>query len=103
MWLLYVIAAVVVLAVAIGVWDAHWRSSLTRTDSQIGDAPRGSSVERYDSKRAEAAKASQAADFYAHLAKEQEARAEELIEESEEEAERAGLDAVRAHDPELGT
>ncbi len=102
MWLLYLIAALVVVAAAIAVWDAHWRSSLARNDSELDHADAAPPDQAYDTKRAEAAKASQAAEFYAHLAEEQEARAEELIEESEEAAERAGLDDLRARDLEPG-
>jgi hypothetical protein len=100
MWLLYVIAAVVVVVAAIAVWDARWRSSLPQPD--FGKEETEPYAEDYDAKRAEAAKASQAAEFYAHLAEEQEARAEELIGESQEAAERAGLDDVRGRQTEQG-
>lgn len=102
MWFVYVIAAVLVLALAIGVWDARWRSSQARTNLEAGGVQAGI-AEGHDSKRAEAAKASQTAEFYSHLAAEQEARAEELIEESEQAAEREGLDDARTRHLEPGS
>lgn len=49
----------------------------------------------HEEKRAEAERASRAADVYAHLAEEQEARAAELAEESADAAARAGLEDFR--------
>jgi hypothetical protein len=56
----------------------------------------------HEAKRAEADRASKAADVYAHLAKEQEVRAAELTEESEDAAARAGLEDVRRRRLEAG-
>lgn len=49
----------------------------------------------HEAKRAEAEQASRTADVYAHLAEEQEVRAAELTEESEDAAARAGLEDIR--------
>jgi hypothetical protein len=56
----------------------------------------------HEAKRAEADRASKAADVYAHLAKEQEVRAAELAEESEDAAARAGLEDIRGRRLEAG-
>lgn len=61
MWVLYVIAALVVVVAAIAVWDARWRSSLARNDFEVDHAKPALPDQAYDTKRAEAAKASQAA------------------------------------------
>lgn len=49
----------------------------------------------HQAKRTEAERASRAADVYAHLAQEQETKAAELTEESEDAAARAGLEDIR--------
>lgn len=59
MWLLYVIAAVLLAAVAIAVWDARWRASPARTRDPAGDAAAEPTAEEYDAKRVAAAKAAQ--------------------------------------------
>jgi hypothetical protein len=56
----------------------------------------------HEAKRAEADRASRAADVYTHLAEEQEVRAAELTAESEEAAERAGLEDIRVRRLEAG-
>jgi hypothetical protein len=56
----------------------------------------------HEAKRAEADRASKAADVYAHLAEEQEVRAAELTEESEDAAARAGLEDIRRRRLEAG-
>jgi hypothetical protein len=56
----------------------------------------------HEAKRAEADRASKAADVYAHLAQEQEVRAAELTQESEDAAARAGLEDVRRRRLEAG-
>jgi hypothetical protein len=101
MWVLYLLAVAAVAAVVVVLLGARRR----RARNQAGFEPDSPGDEapalEYEVKRAEAAKASQTAEFYSHLAAEQEARAEELSEESAEAAERAGLEDVRARHPEL--